>query len=487
MQHALFRLIALLAAASLLVAPALAQDEASLRQQVAQRLRAAGQGIRFGIVVTDEGGRELIAIDPDGRYIPASNTKMFTTAAAFWTLSDLDRPDPTGGTAVRLDATDRGPADVVIEGHGDARLSSAADCTVDCLATLADAVAAKTRVVHDVVGDDSRYPDERWSQGMSWNNIPTRSGTATSALTLDDNEMVATVTPGTAGTTPVVAMAAYFTLDNRLTTLAAGARGVSVDRAPNLRRVRLTGSVAAGSKPERLRMGIDDPADYAAWVFAGMLRARGVRVTGTSTARHRPLDASDDPALRRGTPPVRPPSPAPLAMVTPAPLIEDLTTINKVSQNLHAELMLRRVGLVAGTGSVADGLLRVRAMLAAAGVPRADYDFSDGSGMSTYNRVAPRGVAIFLRWVAAQPWGAAWRATLPVGGEAMLKRFAGSPLDHKVFAKTGTLNATTALSGYMVARSGATLTFATYANDVPEGADAAGAVTDVLKLIAAAS
>ena len=61
---------------------------------------------------------------------------MFTTAAAFWTL-DVASPDATGGASVRLEGRD-----VVLEGHGDARLSSADDCKVDCLATLADAIAA---------------------------------------------------------------------------------------------------------------------------------------------------------------------------------------------------------------------------------------------------------------------------------------------------------------------------------------------------------
>ncbi|MEV9058618.1 D-alanyl-D-alanine carboxypeptidase, partial [Klebsiella pneumoniae] len=96
---------------------------------------------------------------------------------AFWSLGALDQPDEAGGAAVRIDQTGN-QRDVILEGHGDARLSSAPACTVDCLATLADAVAAKTRVVHDVVGDDSLYPDQRWSPGMSWNNIPTKSGTA---------------------------------------------------------------------------------------------------------------------------------------------------------------------------------------------------------------------------------------------------------------------------------------------------------------------
>ncbi len=413
---------------------------------------------------------------------------MFTTAAVFATLP-VDQPDAAGGASVRLDADSRRVPDVVIEGHGDARLSSAADCAVDCLATLADAIAAGTHRVHDVIGDDSLYPDQRWSPGMSWNNMPTRSGTATSALTLDDNELALLVSPAAPGAPPKVEGLGYYTIDNRAVTVAGGATDLGYDRDPNGMVLRLTGTIAAGAPPERLRLGIDDPAYYAAWRLAALLEARGVRVTGTVSARHRQPMPADDPEVRKGAPPARPPRALAVASLVPPPLGEDLVHINKVSQNLHAELMLRRLGLVAGSGSIADGLVVVRAMLAAAGVPRADYDFSDGSGMSTYNRVAPRGVVIFLRWIAAQPWGAAWRATLPVGGVdgTLARRFGGTALDHRLFAKTGSINATAALSGYMIARSGRTLVFASYANDMPEGIDATRAVDAALEMIAEAN
>jgi serine-type D-Ala-D-Ala carboxypeptidase/endopeptidase (penicillin-binding protein 4) len=446
--------------------PAIAQE--GLQQRVESRLREAGPGTRFGLVVAAEDGRELVAIAPDDRFIPASNTKMFTTAAAFATLRDLDRPDATGGATVRLEG-----ADVVLEGHGDARLSSAPDCAANCLAMLADAVAARTRRVRNIVGDDSYFPDQRWSPGMSWNNIGSRSGTAISALSLDDNELPLRVTPTAPGRPPALELPAYFTVDNRATTVAAGgATNLDFERMPNSMIVRLTGTIAIGAEPELLRLGIDDPAHYAAWRLRVLLEARGVRVTGAVSARHR----LGEPARQ----------PEPLARLVPPPLGDDLVVINKVSQNLHAELMLRRLGRVTGTGAIGDGLAVVRAMLERAGLRRADYDFSDGSGMSTYNRLSPRGVVRFLRWAAAQPWGAAWRATLAVGGVdgTLVRRFRGTALESRLFAKTGGLNATAALSGYLTARSGRTLTFSLYANDIPDGASATAAMDAALVLIA---
>jgi serine-type D-Ala-D-Ala carboxypeptidase/endopeptidase (penicillin-binding protein 4) len=474
----------LMLALALSAAPAGARG--SLQHRVEAKLREAGPGTRFGLVVTTESGRELIAIAPDERFIPASNTKMFTTATAFIALPALDAPDVSGGAAVRLEGPPKTP-DVVLQGRGDARLSSAPDCIADCLAALADAVAARTRVVRDVIGDDSLYPDERWGQGMSWNNIQTDDGTAASALTLDNNTLSLRVIATEPGQRPQIESMGYFDVDNRAWTVATGETKLDFERLPGSRLVRVTGVIATGAEPKTFKLGIDDPADYAAWRFKSLLEARNVRVKGSVGVRHRPLMPADDPAVRNGPPLPRPVQPEPLAQLTPPPLVDDIRLINKVSQNLHAELLLRRVSLKAGSGSIADGQVAVRAMLERAGVARTAYDFSDGSGMSSYNRVAPRGVVTFLRWIAAQPWGQTWRSTLPVGGVdgTLAKRFRGTPLEGRLSAKTGTLNGTNALSGYMTAASGRTLVFSAYANDRPEGVAATRVIDQALAIIAA--
>lgn len=449
---------------------------ASLERRVAAALAAASPGTRFGLVVATEGGEEIVALLADQRFVPASNTKVFTTAALFASGVDLDGADAAGGASVRLAGRD-----VVLVGHGDPRLSGAAECVRDCLSTLADAVAARTRAVGDVIGDDSWFPDERWSPGMSWNNMPTGSGTGISALTIDANEAALTVTPTAPGKPPTIVGGGYYRVENYAVTGAATALGF--DRAPGGFVVRVTGTIAAGGPAKVLTLGVDDPAHYAAWRLAAMLRARGVRVTGRIGVRHRPLDAADDPARRGGVPVARPAEPPMLAGLAGPPLLETATLTNKVSQNVYAELLLRRVGRVRGTGSIADGQAAVSRMLTAAGVPRVAYDLADGSGMSSYNRVSPRATVRFLRWAAAQPWGARWRATLPINGEGTLRRrFADGP---PVQAKTGTLNGTNALVGYLTAKSGRTLVFAAFAGDVPGDAGATAAVDAALRVIAA--
>lgn len=319
---------------------------------------------------------------------------------------------------------------------------------------------------------------------MSWNNLHSRSGTAAAALSLDDNELTVRVTPGAAGAPPRIDMLPYYRVDNRAVTTSAGETKLELARLPGARVIEIRGRIAVGAAPANLVASIDDPAHYAAWRLKALLEARGVRVRGEVRTRYRP------PPLEGEAGDAEPaPAAAPLARLVPPPLLDDVARINKSSQNLHAELLLRRVGRVAGGGSIADGTAAVGRVLERAGVPRVAYDLADGSGMSTYNRVSPRGMLAFLRWVAAQPWGAAWRDTLPIGGidGTLARRFRATALAGRVRAKTGSLNATSALSGTMIARSGQILYFAAFANDVPQDAGASRAIDDALLLIAGAN
>jgi serine-type D-Ala-D-Ala carboxypeptidase/endopeptidase (penicillin-binding protein 4) len=442
--------------------PAQLSSSPSLKAQVEAKLAEAATGTRFGLVVADNTGREIISIAPDNRFIPASNTKMVTTAAAYTALAALDAPDADSGARVVLVGRD-----VILIGRGDARLSSRADCKTNCLTTLADAIAAKTKRVRDIIGDASAQVDQRWSPGMSWNNVAERSGTAAAALTLDDNEAPLTVKPGAmAGDPPQISGSEYFMIDNRATTIAEGPTTIDVMRLPFERVLRVIGNIAVGASPDVTGLGIDDPAHYAAWRLAALLKERDVRVKGQISTRYiaQPGQANT----------------MPLAQVTPPPLAADIVTINKISQNLHADLLLRRLP---------EGLKSVESMMTRAGVQRTAYDFADGSGMSTYNRMAPRGTVTLLRWIATQPWSKAWRASLPIGGVdgTLARRFKGTALEGRIFAKTGGLNATAALSGYMTAKSGHTLTFSMFANDMPEGTRAQPVMDATLLLIASAN
>lgn len=150
------------------------------------------------------------------------------------------------------------------------------------------------------------------------------------------------------------------------------------------------------------------------------------------------------------------------------PLGVDIQVINKVSQNLHAEMMLRLLGHEKGmSGSIAGGLEVLRGFLAEADVRPEEYAFSDGSGLSRQNLVSPRAMVKLLRYAARQAWGAEFMNSLPVGGldGTLALRFKTLPPGAMLRAKTGSLDHVNTLSGYLTTSKGSQLVFSIMATN----------------------
>jgi D-alanyl-D-alanine carboxypeptidase/D-alanyl-D-alanine-endopeptidase (penicillin-binding protein 4) len=292
----------------------------------------------------------------------------------------------------------------------------------------------------------------------------------------------------------------YYTLENTMVPTPAGqAPHPGLDRRPGSLLVRAWGTVSANGFHAGL--AVEDPAEFTAAAFKQALLSRGVPVTGIANARHKSSFETSGFADQRSLPLHLNPSDqetvaAPLenrrvlATRSSIPLAQDITLTNKTSQNLHAELIFRLLGKTFGSdGSFAQASRVERRFLLDAGVNDADFFMYDGSGMSPYDRVAPRAYAQLLSYASRQPWGAAWRETLPVAGVdgTLSNRFKTSPLKGRLWAKTGTLNETNCLSGYLTGVSGKVLAFSIMVNGHRPGSDAElQAIDHIAEAIAAA-
>jgi D-alanyl-D-alanine carboxypeptidase/D-alanyl-D-alanine-endopeptidase (penicillin-binding protein 4) len=462
----------------------------------------------WGIAVTTLDGTPLYGHEEGKLFRPASNNKIFTTATAMALLG----PAKTFDTRIfgRLDAaTGTVTGDLILLGGGDAnfgaddlpyvpRSESAAEPPTPAqppaltdLAALVEQLVAKgvKRITGDIVGDDTLYPYEPYAESWAQDDQVWGFGAPVSALSIANNQLELIITPGHPTKVVLQQNVPYYTLRAEVSTVAAGAHadGIQVERLPGSRTIRVYGSIAADAHPDVEEVAIADPAEYAAMVLRAMLVQRGIVVTGKSRAKHqKPNDPGSyhtevltpDPCdtmnIAGGTcaadcsaPSM--PSGAMLASHTSPPLGEDIVRTNKVSQNLHAELFLHNLGLhsACGDGSTLDGARFIRANLLHAGLDPDDFLFFDGSGLSDHDLVAPRATATFLAYVAKQPWFPQWKASLPDAGEkgSLSHRFPDPPVKGHVFAKTGTLGESRALSGYLDAASGRTVIFSVVVDD----------------------
>lgn len=379
-----------------------------------------------------------------------------------------------------------------------AQANAAASKSMAVLDLIAQQVEQSgVRVVDgDIMGDDTYFVNEPYGQGWGWDDLQWSYGAPISALTFNDNSDQLTIAADPAS--PGVTQSAwapdvdYYTIDNHMVPVQPGqVAHPGLERRPGALLVRAWGTAPAGGL--HVNMAVEDPAQFTAAAFKQALQLRGIKVTGGAESRHEFPSGTGDFADERA----KPLKLAPIAISTIAaqpqgrhvlaahisvPVADDIAVINKTSQNLHAELILRLLGKLFGTdGSLEEGTRVVRQFIVDAGVDDNDFFLYDGSGMSPEDEITPRALTRLLSYASQQSWGAAWRQTFPVAGVdgTLDNRFKNSRLNGRLWAKTGTLNEVNALSGYLSADSGRTLAFSILVNEHrPDDDDAAQQAID---------
>ncbi len=457
----------------------------------------------WGILVADrDTGEVLYSINPDHFFAPASNAKLITTALALATLG----PDHRFRTTLESDGT-LGPdgrlsGDLILVGRGDPDLSNrifpfagefARQGPIDKIfADMVDAAVAKglREVDGDIVADDSYFPYDPYPAGWSVGDLFFDFGVPVSAITFNDNIVSIVIQPGARpGDSALISTqpaAALETLAHSVTTSpATGMPEIAVVRQPGANFLLLRGTIPAGHAPVKLDLAMIAPVETAARTIEGLLEARGVRVTGGIRVQHSAppeTTAAGEPVLPVVIP-QEPKHPMVLAEHLSPPLRESIELTNKISQNLHAEILLRAVGREKlGLASTAAGLKVEREFLHSAGVPDGDVVLSDGSGLARDDLVTPRAMVDLLRYASRAPWASDFIASLPVSGAngTLNGRMRNSPATGLIQAKTGATERVHALTGYATTLRGEYLVFSIFCNnDAQHGAEATKPLDDI--------
>jgi D-alanyl-D-alanine carboxypeptidase/D-alanyl-D-alanine-endopeptidase (penicillin-binding protein 4) len=450
-------------------------------------------------------GTTLYSQNGDKLFTPASNTKLFTTAAALSLIGPDYKFRTTVETTGTLDRYGRLNGDLVLVGHGDPNLSGRElpydlktqrnDDPIQALESLADVLVQKgvKFIDGDIVADDSYFAFERYGEGWSQDDLVWADGAPVSALTINDNVVFVNILPadrpGEKAFVSVKPFADYYRLDNRIITTPAGTgRKFFVNREPGSTVLTLWGNMPLDDAGANEALAIEDPAEFAAGLFRQLLEKRGIVIYGHQRTRHTELATLSTFSVNASAPsrggrvddrvgdkdnggqsrPLKSDQPITLASYESKPLLQDIRVINKVSQNLHAEILLRLLGRERGNaGTVEGGLEVLRGFLTKAGVPSDEYVFYDGSGLSRQNLVTPHAIVQLLRYCSTQPWGADYKATFPVAGVdgSLTERFTSPRLKNRIMAKTGSLGGVKTLSGYATTDAGQVVAFSILSNN----------------------
>jgi len=473
------RVALLLSAALAAPCPALALSQRSVKQSVERALdRPAFANAFWGVEIRSlDSGRILYARNASSNFKPASTLKLLTTAAALDAFGPDERFRTTVETSGRLDGLGRILGDVYLIGRGDPNLSGrfTGGHRTAAFEDMADALVASglRRIEGRLVGHEGYFRGERRGEDWAWDDLVWWYGAEVSALSFNDNCADLTAAPGEQVGDPLLVegqpRSSYYRVVSTATTSAAGVESdLTLTREPGSNVIRLSGTHPLGQKPWDGSVALEDPARYAVTVFAEVLERKGIHVAGGTATSSEPLPASQRVLAGHEGP----------------PLSEVLKEINKPSQNLHTEMLLRVLGArVKGEGSVAKGHEALTEFLGRNGVTPGAGALQDASGLSRSDLFVPHEIVNLLVAMDRHPHARVFRESLPVAGvDGTLKnRMKGTPAEGRVQAKTGSLRHVNALAGYLTTVKGERLVFSFVVNHhtVP-GREATAAVDSIL-------
>ena len=419
--------------------------------------------------------RDLYAVNETKFFIPASNMKLFTTAAALVLLG----PEFRFTTRVYTDGTlNEGVlrGNLFIKGVGDPTLSrrfhdgGAGRILTEWADTLLR--LGIKRITGDIVGDGSLFDDQYLGAGWSWDDEIHCYSAQVSALSFNDNGIKLVISPAAEMGSPSVIetgpRTAFVTIANDVATVSSGEEAsITFARAAGTNVIKVAGRIGVGSAPHEACVSVHRPSLFAVTVFKEVLESKGIEIEKGVVAIGKSDQKPDYESMRI------------VASYDSPPLREIIKHVNKSSHNLSAELLFRTLGSIFGGEGSTDRSVRViKEAVSEMGILPDQISIHDGSGLSRYNMVMPGHVMKLLEYMYAHPYFIYFYDSLPIAGAEGTgkRRMKDTEAEHQVRAKTGSFKHVLNLSGYITTRNREMIAFSIMNNNL------IGSVSELKKL-----
>jgi D-alanyl-D-alanine carboxypeptidase/D-alanyl-D-alanine-endopeptidase (penicillin-binding protein 4) len=441
----------------------------------------------WGVAIQSLQNGQIIFMQNENKgFMPASNMKLFTTATALVKLG----PDYTFQTEIfrsgKIDQQGILRGDLVIQGSGDPSLggryipeSERKDRMLDLFNSWAAQLKKQgiRSIQGRIVGDDNLFDDQLLGRGWAWDDEPEWYAAQISALSFNDNCIDIYFTPADTLNGPakfeIYPQTAYVQILNQVKTVADNQpQGIHFEKKRGTNQITVRGAVSINAKEVKEWFAVENPSGFLVTVLKEVLEKQGIKVEGPG------LDIDEIPGFAY----FQADSTRLLKHQSP-PLKQIIQTVNKVSQNLWAELLFRTLGAhFTESGKDSDGIDVLKSFLGEIGIDPAQIGIADGSGLSRLNLVTPLQVITLLRFLHNHPYQKDFYESLPIAGvDGTIKsRMRGTLAQNNVHAKTGFISRVRALSGYVTSLDNEKFVFSLITNNYTVPTSMANNIQDLI-------
>jgi D-alanyl-D-alanine carboxypeptidase/D-alanyl-D-alanine-endopeptidase (penicillin-binding protein 4) len=398
----------------------------------------------------------------DRMFMPASNEKIPTSAAALITLGPaFTFETKLYHTGVIEDSVLNG--DLIVVGNGDPTFYTRFfDDPRHPFFNWADTLLKMgiKKIEGDIIGDDNAFDDQKYGMGWTLGGLPHWWSAEFGALQFNENYVdLSIIQPATINDSVRIipnVESGYFSIINKTTAVDTGRTRIYFDRPYGTNMIIVSGSVRVGNDTLERSPSIWNPTRFYVTVLKETFENKGIQISGNA------LDCDELPLWNFQ------PIGNDLILTHYSPPLKDiLKFLMKKSQNLYAETMVRILGLMnSGMGSFYEGKKVIEQVLQDFGIEPDTYSYADGSGLSRYNFISPRQIVKILKGMRGSDYWNIWYNIQPVAGVdgTLKRRMKGTKAEGNVRAKTGTISNVRGLSGYLTTAEGEEIVFSFLVN-----------------------
>ncbi len=430
----------------------------------------------WGFAVQDvESGEMLVDFNGDKTLTPASAMKSITTATALAFLTDSFTYKTQLQYDGMIDKDGVLQGNIYIIGGGDPTLGYR---RVGCSQGYERLMKQWTQAIKDagidsingsIIGDASVFEMGTVPKHWLWQDMGNYYGAGASGLTMHENQYNLVFNGGRKQGAPIdiqytipelypVDFVSEVVTGNRRTPDMA-----YVYTAPYSDEIYLRGMVPPSGPKGYIKGAIPDPPLYAAFSLHKYLRRAKVGAAAYTTMRRIRNNESPNTEFRGEKKPI---------FTTESPELKEIVRwVNKKSLNLHAEHLLKTIGLKRyEDGSTEHGIKATKRFWQSKGINLSGFQMEDGSGLSPLNKVSPKQFVNILSSAAKQDYFPAFLESLPEAGNRrdignLRYTLQRTKAAGNLRAKSGTLRGTRSYVGYVETDSGRLLSFAIMANN----------------------